>query len=100
MENQCMLDKERLQNLETNLNVDEKGLSKILYMDGKGLGKNIEYGTERVRQLKKKIDNKGLHTISNMDGKGLKNIKYGLEMVQKGLSNLKINIDKKGLKQL
>ena len=28
-----------------------------------------------------------------------RNIKYGPEMVQKGLNNLKLNIDKKGLKQ-
>ena len=42
---------------------------------------------------------KGYTQYQIMDEKGLEKIKYGPEMVQKGLRNLKINIDKKGLKQ-
>ena len=41
-----------------------------------------------------------LQTISNIDEKRVRtNIEYGPEMVQKGLNNSKLNIDKKGLKQ-
>ena len=46
-----MLDEEKFKNLGTNLNVDEKGLRKILYMGENRLGRYIKYGSERVRQF-------------------------------------------------
>ncbi len=67
--------------------MDEKGLSKILYMDGKGLGKILNMDQKGLDKLRKILTIYTQYQIIIWTRKGWKKIKYGPEMVQKGLSN-------------